>query len=164
MLGSLLSQLLRLCDTVPDEANTLFEKYEKRMSPTVEHLQELLKVAFGYFTRCFIVLDALDECDILERETLLRTLDQLSETGNLQNTRFLFTSRKEHDIDIAFSKARIHPVCIQDEKVAADVELYVSGHMEKDERLKRLPRDLKKDIICALSRGARGMYDCLCSI
>lgn len=156
MLRSLLFQLFKSCDTIPDEVDRLYEKHKTHLCPPLEELRSLLKAVSGCFTRCFIILDALDECD--EREILLPTLNQLVETGNLQNTSFLFTSRKEHDIETAFSKDWIQTISIQDDKVATDVGLYVSKSMEGDEKLKKLGENLKRDIISALVRGAKGMY------
>lgn len=156
MLGSLLAQLLQKLYKTPTEADTLFDKHKGGTRPTLHELLELLTVVLGYFSRCFLILDALDECD--ERHILLPVLGQLIDTATLQHISFLFTSRKEHDIETAFSKHPIiNPVFIQNTEVAADVELYVMERMEQDAQFQRFSEDLKRDIKVALVEGARGM-------
>lgn len=154
MLASLLFQLVRKLDTVPDEVIQLFGKYKGRARPTVNEFAELLGRVSKYFTRCFIILDALDECVERERETLLPVLGSFE---NIENINFLFTSRKESDIETSFLKHRIRLIPIQDKQVATDVELYVSESMENDEKLKHLKVGLKEEIIATLVQGAKGM-------
>lgn len=156
MLGSLLLQLVENLPTIPLAIEKTFTKYKNNQYPTENEVLDLLKTVLGYFTRVFIVLDALDEST--ERRSLLSAIDQLIRTSDLGNTSFLFTSRKEYDIENEFSKHPMSRVCIQTEEVEADVKLYVVEHIEKDERLRKLQPGLKDHIMTTLASGAKGMY------
>lgn len=123
--------------------------------PTEHELLELLKSVLGSFTRSFIIIDALDEST--ERRTLLSAINQLVTSPDLQSTSFLFTSRKEYDIDKEFSKHPVWPVCIETDEVAADVKLYLVEQIEKDDRLRMLQPGLKDHIILTLAERAKGM-------
>lgn len=156
MLSSCLFQLLDKLSAIPHEVHTIFKKYHYLQCPTECELLDLLGVVLGYFTRTFIILDALDEST--ERSTLLLAIGKLIKTRDLKNTSFLFTSRKEYDIDNEFSKHPVCRVCIQTDEVASDVKLYVIEHIEKDERLRKLQPGLKDHIMLTLATRAKGMY------
>lgn len=156
MLGSLVFQLLEKLDGIPAAVEEIFKKYHYHQLPTEPELLELLKSVLGSFTRSFIIIDALDEST--ERRTLLSAISQLVTSPDLQSTSFLFTSRKEYDIDNEFSKHPIWPVCIETDQVAADVKLYLVEQIEKDDRLRMLQPGLKDHIILTLAERAKGMY------
>lgn len=61
MLSSLLFQLLDTLDAIPAEVDKIFKTYKYQQCPTEHELFDLLKFVLGYFTRSFIVIDALDE-------------------------------------------------------------------------------------------------------
>lgn len=116
----------------------------------------LVMIISTHFKRLFVILDALDEC--IERSTLLLTLDRMLGYKNPQcSCSFLFTSRKEYELEEMFLKHAIPTVRIRSDDVAADVKFFVAKSIEEDCKLKNLQLDLKNDIISTLAQQAKGM-------
>lgn len=108
----------------------------------------------------FFVVDALDECTVVERKSLCHFFLSITNTSTSQGTIKLFiTSRKEPDIEKAFQL--IPTIQIKAEKVNSDIEVYVKAQIELrlqngDLNIKDIT--LKDKILSALTTEARGMY------
>lgn len=154
MLRSLIFQLSEKGASAPEEVCLLYEKYRgKKSNPTVAELLSLLaNIVRTNFSKAYIVLDALDECT--ERHILLPTLTELMATSSVS---LFMSSRGEHDIVKVFSRLGIHAVDIEEARVAADVEIFVSGQLGDIQLLRELSTELKTDIKNALVQGAKGM-------
>ena len=103
----------------------------------------------------FIVLDALDEYLEHERAELLHTIISLLEGCTM--IRVLVTSRAEHDINFRLSPAATETIAIENEKVDADIKIYVRQRLSEDARLCRLPSHVKEEVELKLGKGAQGM-------
>ena len=69
--------------------------------PTLDDLQNTLRIILGGFSSTFIILDALDEC--VEREKLLNWIQTLIlEKDNNFGLHLIVTSRPEEEIDDKF--------------------------------------------------------------
>ncbi|KAI5837417.1 hypothetical protein DFP73DRAFT_636146 [Morchella snyderi] len=166
MLGSLVYQLLEKLPEMPQEVETFFKVHQPNMSEDtkrssgsdIDKLWSLFTMIVSiYFGRVFVILDALDEC--IERSTLLLTLDRMVRQENLQcPCNFLFTSRKEYEIEKMFLKHPVHTVCIESGDVVGDVKLFIAKNIEEDGGLKDLKPELKDRIISTLAQQAKGMF------
>ena len=154
MLCSLLYQLANQLSAVPEEICLLWEKYKgKKSRPSPEELLKLLiSVVQQYFTKVYVVLDALDECS--EREILLPILIELMDRKCVS---LFLTSRSEHDIQTSFSNLSIHAKVIESAEAAVDVELFVNRQIQAIETLRDLGAELQSEIIRRLVLGAKGM-------
>ncbi len=154
MLSSLLYQLANSLTHVPEEICALWEKYKgKRTRPSPDELLLLLVyIVQHYFTKVFIVLDALDECS--ERNVLLPILIDLMESKSVS---LFLTSRSEHDIQQALNALPIFSTAIESATVAVDVELFVKKQIQNLEALRDLSHDLQIEIVQRLILGAKGM-------
>lgn len=100
MLASLLKQL---CSQLQGVFLFLeqFRGYKKRGERLdTQTLEELLLTSTTSFSNVYIVIDALDECPLLngQREILLKSLGRIL-TNAPTNIHMFLTSRKEQDID-----------------------------------------------------------------
>lgn len=155
MLCSLLHQLANSLMHVPEEICGLWEKYKgKRTRPSPnELLLVLVYIVQHYFTKVFVVLDALDECS--ECDILLPVLIDLMESESVS---LFLTSRSEHDIQQGLGPLPIYSALIESRAVAADVELFVKKQIQNLQALRDLGRDLQVEITQRLVQGAKGMY------
>lgn len=109
----------------------------------------------------FVILDALDECPLQERERLFElTLERTGPEASRSN--FLFTSRKERNIEECMSElgevVELHIMPIFTGDVTADIRLYVS-HQLSTRRGTRdwANKELLKEVEDTIAEGARGM-------
>jgi hypothetical protein len=144
MLCSLLYQLANQLSAVPEEICQLWEKYKgKKSHPSPEELLKLLtSVVKLYFTKVYIILDALDECS--EREILISILIELMDRKCVS---LCLTSFSEHDIQTSFSNLSIHKKVIESAEVSVDVELFVNRQTRNIETLRDLGAELQTEII-----------------
>lgn len=151
----MISQLAAELQIIPSGIQDLYDRFLDKNTcaarkPSLEELVPLLPALVGEFDRIYIVIDGLDEC--LERQSLLEALVGLDSNSR---THLLVTSREEVDIKRKFNEKPA--VCIQDDNVARDVEIYVKSEIEKQPKLKRLPDELKTKVIRELVKGAHSM-------
>ena len=96
LLASILRQLAQDLAPLPDCISALFEKYSpKGTQPTITEISEALRFVIGSFQRIFIVIDALDECDI---HVVHRILNEISDLQTMSDLNLLATSRFIPDI------------------------------------------------------------------
>ena len=108
----------------------------------------------------FLILDALDECEI--RDELLECLSEIAKWKE-ENLHLLVTSRKEPDIDERLSDliADNKIISIQSSLVKNDICAYVRDRLQTDRKLKRWRNDMdiQREIEATLMGKANGMYD-----
>ena len=69
----------------------------------------------------------------------------------------LMTSRKEHDIQVVLEHSVNYVIAIQNERVDADVDIYVRQCLQNDSDLRKWDDELKSEIVSTLTSGAQGM-------
>ena len=111
--------------------------------------------------QAFIILDAVDECPRDERECFF---DLFLEHAGLETTtaNFLFTSRKEHDIEERMSEVeaviKLHVMPIFTGNVAADIRLYVANQLATRRSTRNWDKSLRKDVEDSIAEGACGIW------
>lgn len=159
MLRSLIWQLSQQSDQIPASLNDLFSSCESgQRQPSVDALQQVLRLIIQELPQAYIVLDALDEC--AQRTELMETLQTIAE-WRLQSLHLLVTSRRVRDIESTLEEfvddqSRI---CLQGALVDKDIHRYVQGRLATDKTLQKWRKDdVRQEIETVLRDGANGMY------
>lgn len=151
MLYSFLAQLSS--STTPAEVRQLYERCNNgKQEATVTQLTETL-LSIANHKRMFIIIDALDESS--DRKDILEIIQRIHQSTSEIN--LLMTSRKEYDIQIALEHSVDYVFAIQDERVDADVDIYVRQCLRDDPDLSKWDDELKLEIASTLISGANGM-------
>lgn len=146
--------LLELCRQLGRIPLAVHELYRRGGKPTPRNLLLALEKVVQAFDRIFILVDAVDES--LDRENLLRVLQDLGADARFENLRMLVTSREYIDIEDAVRDIST-PVSMRNPLVDEDITLYVQSKLNSHPRLKRWPSQTRKEVLEALSTQANGM-------
>ena len=148
IIASFLKQLACRVDEVIPELLSLYKLFRTRgKQPELTHLLEALVSASGHFQSCYVIIDALDECDKKHRIDLLSVIGRLSE-ANFK----VFTTSRPHPHDILRFVENIPTLTIYAD--TDDIKNFLS--VQLDTRLLH-HQDLKGKIVTKLSLGAHGV-------
>src|SRR5271156_698450 len=142
LLASLLKQLSQERPSLPDSVKALYDQHkDKRTRPPIDELSRALQSVANMYSRVFIIIDALDECQASDgcRTRLL------SEVFNLQTrhgTNILATSRFTPEIVDRFKDSESLEIRASSE----DVERYLEGHIEQLPTFVQRNRELQEEI------------------
>ncbi|QYS95878.1 ANK_REP_REGION domain-containing protein [Trichoderma simmonsii] len=127
LVANLLKQLTQRRDVIPDCIQELYAECKKNPKrPSLGELSEAMRSVCLLYSKVFIVIDALDECQIADgcRKYLLSTLFKLQEETN---TNLFATSRNIPEILEAFKQSTSLEISARDE----DVQKYLARNMER---------------------------------
>jgi hypothetical protein len=130
LLASLLKQLSEERSSLPDYIKSLYDKHnkhkEKRTRPSLDELSRTLQSVVATYSRVFITIDALDECQVSNscRKTFLTEIFSL-QTKTRAN--IFATSRFIPDIVEKFRGSTIFEIRAHDE----DVRQYLDGRISQ---------------------------------
>ena len=153
LLTSLLKQLVQEQPSVPEIVKNFYECHKSRRTrPSFDEVSKVLHSVVAGFSRAFIVIDALDECQTFDggRTRLLSEIISLqAKTGaNLFATsRFIPEIEKE-------CEGRILEIRASDE----DVQRYLEGHMSRLPKCVSRSLDLREKIKAEIIKATDGMY------
>lgn len=156
LIRSLVMQLSMQSSNTPEALNMLYSCCQDgKHQPTIDDLATTLQHILGGFHETFLVLDALDECT--EREELLALMEQIVgwKIGKLHT---LVTSRREREIEETLEPLITGQICIQSALVDADIKIHLRERLQNDQKLKKWPAEVQKEIEATLMDGAHGMY------
>jgi len=157
LLQSVIYQLI-VCNSenISEATLGLFQRHANGAEqPTLDELVELLRVELSHTEATYLVIDALDECPIDQRDFFFDTVL----AGPLPpNLCLLVTSRRERDIEEALADAFSNTICIRDADVDADVRTHVSKAILRDRTLKKWKPAIQQEILEAIVEGSRGMF------
>ncbi|KAH0562831.1 hypothetical protein GP486_002538 [Trichoglossum hirsutum] len=154
LFASLLRQLIQERPSVPEIVKTLYERHEDRQTrPSLNEVLNALHSVAAYYSRIFIIVDALDECRISDggRSQFLSEIHKLRvKTG----ANFFATSRSSPEITRHFDESISLEVRASDE----DVRRYLDSRISHAEsRIIQRP-DLKEETIAKITKSADGMF------
>ncbi|KAI9857597.1 MAG: hypothetical protein M1813_008189 [Trichoglossum hirsutum] len=158
VLGTIARQLLEKSDDIPNEVEQRINLSYKdgTRTPSAGDLISILASSLATFSKVFIVVDGLDECQSSARRTILLALKQLM---RLEHTivKLYVTSRDEADIRASFTDH--FSIQLMEDNIMPDISHYVSEAV-LSRRQSRLKCDdtLAREIVVALVEGARGMF------
>jgi len=153
LLASLLKQLSGSRDSIPDSVKTLHDKHKKNQTrPSIDEISKSLQSVITLYSRIFIVVDALDECQA--GDSRKRFLTELFHLEARSGANLFATSRFIPEIVEMFGKS----VSLEIRASKEDIERYLEGEMKLllsfDDWSLRLQREIKTRI----SDLVDGMY------
>lgn len=123
----------------------------------------MLATMFENFNQVYLVIDALDEYPIFERNKLLKALATIrkSDPGNLH---LLATSRREKDIEDSFMlqcnqlPGVFWDIRMQGSHVEHDIKTYVNHRLENEPKFQKWTEEERERVKSRLAERADGMY------
>ena len=165
-----MKQLCRRIKPLPQELQEMYRRHFKNASqPKSEELKSVFRTILLQFNSVFLVLDALDECTLDQREELCRFFSNIIESNTSTTSgrtsrgivKLFVTSRKEADIERVFQQNLFPTIEIEAVKVDSDIAIYTKAQIKsrlKDGRLILRNMALKNKILSTLTTKAGGMY------
>jgi hypothetical protein len=154
LLASLLKELAQYQPSLPGVVKDLYDRHkDKRTRPSFDDISRALQSVASMYSRVFIVVDALDECQVSDgcRSRLL------SEVSNLQTragANVFATSRFIPEIIKKFEESTTLKVHARDE----DIRSYLDDHMKALPSFVREDPDLRGEIKTKIVGAVEGMY------
>lgn len=136
LLSSMLKQLCRGRPSLPDFMRVFHDKHKKHQTrPSLGEIMKNLHSVAAMYSRVFIIVDALDECQSSDgcREQFLRNIFSLQ---NKVQSNIFATSRHVHEIEEQFSGSTSLQIRAMDE----DVHAYLASQIYK------LPPFVRRDV------------------
>ncbi|EHK20869.1 uncharacterized protein TRIVIDRAFT_132430, partial [Trichoderma virens Gv29-8] len=159
LLISLVKQLALGIDDLPKDAKKIIDDYKaNKQRPSLDAIKNLLQYIAASYSRVFILIDALDEC---QESGGCRTnlLDEIFFLQEREKVNIFATSRFIPEITEKFRDCK----CIKIRAIKEDVQIYVQdqlkrGHMEHLPSLIESKPALKDAIIREISDAVDGMF------
>ena len=149
ILASLLKQLCQETASLPEVVRGFYEKYrDRRIRPSINAVSTTLQAVVRGFSRVFIILDALDECQTSDgcRTNVLTEIFRLS-------ANIFATSRPVPEITEKFSQSIHLEISAKDD----DVGMYLDGHMYRLPGFVASNPSLQEEIKSTITRLVQGM-------
>ena len=143
---------------MPLQLQEVYQRHNSNDSqPSYDELQTIFLAIIQRFSRTFMVLDALDECSLVQRADLCEFILRLANTGRI--VKIFVISRKVLDIERFFQRKSIPKIEVEAAKVDRDIEVYVRAQIELLLQNSSLIGDtaLKDKILSTLTAKAGGM-------
>lgn len=155
LIASLLKQLVQEQPFMPEKVRSLYERHkDKRTCPSLDEILKVLHSIVAGYSRAFVVIDALDECQVSDggRKQFLAELFDLQASTQ---TSFLATSRFIPEIMKEFEgrSTRLEIRASDD-----DLQRYLDGHMWRLPAFISRSPYLEKEIKTAIVNAVDGMY------
>lgn len=152
ILGAILKQLVQPMEVPPDDLKMLYKSHKATGSTLQSNeLVELLISVANYYSRVYLVIDALDECSDSDgtRSTFISHLLKLQKSCNVN---LLATSRFIPDITARFE----HFPSVEVRASDADVALYAEGRIHEFNCVRKNPA-LSKLVVSSITKTSDGM-------
>jgi hypothetical protein len=149
LLESLLKQLSQERSPLPDTLKNLYDRHKaKRTRPSFEEISRALHIVAAMYSRVFIIVDALDECQSRTKF--------LSEIFNLQakcGANLFATSRFTFEVTQKFKGCLSREILASNE----DVRRYLDCHMSPRRAFLRKNSELQDEIKTKIVKATKGM-------
>ncbi|KAI1451655.1 hypothetical protein F4805DRAFT_82906 [Annulohypoxylon moriforme] len=151
LLSSLLKQLSQRRPSLPDVVKDLYNRYvRERRSPLSDEISQALKIVVSLYSKVFIIVDALDECQASDgcRAKLVSAIFGIQKEYDVN---ILVTSRFNPDVEDRFAGCPTLEIRAGED----DVRRYLEGHLEL------LPIQnpaIEKEILTTIPEVADGMF------
>ncbi|KAJ4229089.1 hypothetical protein NW759_003815 [Fusarium solani] len=153
LLACILKQCIQHLAQVPDSVSALETRCGNTKRPSLDELLRTLDSVVAAYSRVFIVVDALDECQASDgcRARLLSELFKLQARCGVN---IFATSRFIPDIVDTFENGTTLEIRASSE----DIERYVQGRMEYLRPFVRQNKQLQEEIKVGISAAVDGMF------
>jgi Cdc6-like AAA superfamily ATPase len=153
LLASLLKQLAESQPSLPGNVKDLYNRHKtKRTRPSLDEISKSLQAVTELYSRVFLVVDAIDECQLSSR----CRLQFLSNIFNLQaktKAKLFATSRPILDIEKEFKGCLSLEILASDE----DVKRYLNGNMSQLLTFVSSNPKLQEEITTEIVKAVKGM-------
>ena len=156
MMSSLLKQLSQNFSGQPLSASvhSLYKTHgEKKTRPSLSELSEALGSVVEMYSKTFIIIDALDECQVIDESRSL-FLSEILSLVDKTATNFLATSRPIPEIERMFDGYASQRVSAS----ADDIRSYLDCHMNRLPAFVHDRPELKEEIKTSIIDVVDGMY------
>ncbi len=156
LLASLLKQLAESLPSLPDVVRNLYNRHKnKRTQPSLEEIHKSLQLVIALYSRVFIVVDALDECQISDdcRSNFISNIFDLQATTGAN---IFATSRFIPEITERFNGRG--GIQLEIRASDQDVQRYIDGHISQLPDFVLESSDLQNKIKTEITKAVDGMY------
>ena len=158
LLASLLKQLVQQKRSMPDIIKNLYKHHkDRRTRPSIEEVSKALYSIVADYSKTFIIIDALDECQVANgsRKKLLSEIFSLQTKIGIS---LFATSRFVPEIMKNFEDCVSLEILASDE----DVQRYIDGHILQLPSFVLRSPDLQEEIKTEITKAVKGMYVVSC--
>jgi hypothetical protein len=153
LIASLLKQLLQKLSSISDSVKILYNKHKNNQTrPSLDEMLKTLESVIATFSRVYIIVDALDECQLFggyRPRFLSNILSLQTRTG----ARLFATSRPIPDIEKPFKNCLSLEILASDE----DIQTYLNGHMSQLPTFVLNKPKLQEEIVTEIVKAVKGM-------
>ncbi|KAI0157871.1 hypothetical protein GGR52DRAFT_179376 [Hypoxylon sp. FL1284] len=151
---SLLKQLCQGQSSLPRSVRSLYNQHmQQKTRPSLDDISTTLHTVSASFSRVFIVIDALDGCDVLDG-CLAKLLSGVFDLQAREAANILATSRFIPDIADWFANSTKLEIYATKE----DLEMYLEDHMANLPQFVLGHAALQRSIIATILDAADGMF------
>lgn len=153
LITSLLKQLLQKLSSVPGSVKVLYNQHKDKQTQTsLDEMLKTLESVIATFSRVYIFIDALDECQ-LSGGCRPRFLSSILSLQARTGARLFITSRPIPDIEETFKNCLSLEILASDE----DIQTYLSGHMSQLPKFVSNKPKLQEEIVTEIVKAVKGM-------
>ncbi|KAF2175872.1 hypothetical protein K469DRAFT_763229 [Zopfia rhizophila CBS 207.26] len=154
LLASLLKQLCQEQSSLPHSVKALYDRHkDKRTQPSFEEFSRALASVAALYSRVFIVIDALDECQVSDGDRT-RFLSAIFKLQTKTAANLFVTSRFIPEIIQKFDGSPSLEIRASDE----DLRRYLEGHMSQLPSFVSRNVDLQGEIKTEIIKAVDGMF------
>ncbi|KAH8743816.1 hypothetical protein F5883DRAFT_440557, partial [Diaporthe sp. PMI_573] len=154
LLASVLKQLSRKRPSLPDSLNTLYGRHKNEQTrPSLDDILRVLQSVAAIYSRVFIIVDALDECQASDG-CRRRLLSELVNLQTSQGTNIFATSRFIPEIVDHFKTS----ISLEIRATTDDVARYLEGHIAQLPSFVQQDRQLQEEVKTGISEAVDGMF------
>ncbi|RKU40803.1 hypothetical protein DL546_003127 [Coniochaeta pulveracea] len=154
LIASLVKQLSETQSTLPAGVQLLYDKHkDRRTRPTFDDLSKTLRSVVSAYSKVFVVVDALDECQMANgcRDRLVK---EISDLASHSKTSFFATSRFIPKITERFTGTKT----LEIQASANDVRRYVEGHISRLPSFVTRNPPLQGEVATGIIKAVDGMF------
>ncbi|KFY46625.1 hypothetical protein V494_00395, partial [Pseudogymnoascus sp. VKM F-4513 (FW-928)] len=154
LLASLLKQLAQGLYPLPESVKSLYNSHEKnRTRPAFNELSSTLQSVAALYSRSFIIVDALDECQT-SGGCRTKLLTEIFALKSKSGANIFSTSRFIPEIEVQFKNRMRLEIQASDH----DVQRYLDGHMSELSSCVLRNSELQGEIKAAIVKAVHGMF------
>ncbi|KAK4155941.1 hypothetical protein C8A00DRAFT_41494 [Chaetomidium leptoderma] len=159
LIASVLKQLAQSRPSLPESVKSLHDKHKnKRTEPSFGEISQALQSVASVYSRVFVVVDALDECQASDGRHSRVLSEIFALQANKCGANIFATSRFIPEITTEFARSVQLEIRASDE----DVKGYIEGHINRDMPRLRTHIDecpkLMEEIRIGISSAVQGMF------
>ena len=153
LITSLLKQLVQKLFPVPDSVKMLYNQHkDKGTRPPLDKFLKILESIIAKFSKVYIIIDALDECQ-LSGGCRPRFLSSILSLQARTGARLFATSRSIPDIEKTFKNCLSLEILASDE----DIQIYLNNHMSQLPTFVLSKPKLQEEIVTEIVKAVKGM-------